>query len=357
MDRLLGFSGEANSFGKFIIVKNPKIKNIPNSQKPQKISPLADPVVARLFSNANDSGLAMKSLVNSILYNARRIQLPFDSDSTLLEDVSTIVSITPQPIRINPNLDIRSYRLDVEALTNNNEVIALEVQLSKFNLMTERMIIYCQTFFRDSSHKGDDLQDIVKKIPKVIGIGICDFEFLPSCPDFHVLTLVTHYSELSSQLAMNKLQLHTLQLPVFAQKKPDYDNPIDCWLTAFNDLHLGRDLDEVIFMNPDLNNFYKTDPGFKQFVDLFKLTLSDPATIKEYNLWLQEQRVNNSERDVIKAEGSDVAFTALSAFFSSSEESWEKIAKDLRINNIPEDVIQRALKQVKDIRNQNTNSD
>jgi hypothetical protein len=104
----------------------------------------------------------------------------------------------------------------------------------------------------------------------VIGIGICDFEFLPSYPDFHVLTLVTHYSELSSQLAMNKLQLHTLQLPVFAQKNPDYDNPIDCWLTAFNDLHLWRDLDEVIFMNPDLNNFYKTVPGFKQFVDLFK---------------------------------------------------------------------------------------
>ncbi|MDR0549710.1 MAG: hypothetical protein LBI10_09940 [Deltaproteobacteria bacterium] len=28
--------------------------------------------------------------------------------------------------------------------------------------------------------------------------------------------------ELSSQLAMNKLRLHTLQLPVFAKIKPDY---------------------------------------------------------------------------------------------------------------------------------------
>ena len=204
-------------------MKNPDQNNA-DQPKPQKISPLAAPVIVRLFANVDVAGLAMKSLINSILFNARRIQLPFDSDPTLLEDVSTIVSITPQQIMTNQDLNIRSYRLDVTALTNNNEVIVFEVQLSKFNLMTERMIIYCQTFFRDSGHKGDDLQDIVKKIPKVIGIGICDFEFLPSCPDFHVMTLVTHYSELSSQLAMNKLQLHTLQLPVFAQKKPHLDH-------------------------------------------------------------------------------------------------------------------------------------
>ena len=54
-----------------------------------------------------------------------------------------------------------------------------------------------------------------------------------------------------------------------------------------------------------LNAFYESDPGFKQFVDRHGTVAGDPDAIKEYNLWLMEERLQLNEYALREARGYD----------------------------------------------------
>ncbi|MDR1328384.1 MAG: Rpn family recombination-promoting nuclease/putative transposase, partial [Oscillospiraceae bacterium] len=84
-------------------------------EKPIALSPLADPVVAAIFSDADSAGLAMQSFL----------------DAALAEDgiqIGKVIEVTPQSYYKHPGE--RGCRIDVKAATDENERVFNEVQLN-----------------------------------------------------------------------------------------------------------------------------------------------------------------------------------------------------------------------------------
>ena len=119
-------------------------------------SPLADPIFAEIFRDANSSFRAMESLINSVFNNQGRAP------------ISKILSITPQRVHLNIDPKGRSYRLDVEVLTLNNERVDIEVQLSSFDGMTERNLLNALDSLSTGAKKGQKFPEIIDNIPRLL---------------------------------------------------------------------------------------------------------------------------------------------------------------------------------------------
>jgi predicted transposase/invertase (TIGR01784 family) len=179
--------------------------------------PLADPVFMAIFQNAAVSGLAMRSLINACLAH---------SGDNL---VGEVVTVTPQRVHIGSGG--RGYRLDVEATTDNGEIVLCEVQLASFKRMNERVFLYSQQLFSAEVKRGDKLAEAVANLPRVVSINILDFTLRPDGKNFHqILELV--YREKPWKRGVDNFEIHHLQLPKFDEVEFDSRIPLHCWLKA-----------------------------------------------------------------------------------------------------------------------------
>ncbi|MDR1309998.1 MAG: Rpn family recombination-promoting nuclease/putative transposase, partial [Deltaproteobacteria bacterium] len=93
---------------------------------PIQPDPLADPVITAIFDDVAHIGEATLSLTNAVLADVGR------------EPVQKILQVTPQRIHPATDLDGRSFRLDIEAVSGAGEFIHIEVQLRTFHRKMER---------------------------------------------------------------------------------------------------------------------------------------------------------------------------------------------------------------------------
>jgi hypothetical protein len=122
------------------------------------MSPLADPVVNTIFANAELAGLAAYSLINAIL----------QSDGSAL--TGTVVRVTPQQTHSFPYG--RGCRVDVEVLTDTNELIIFEVQLRPDKHIMTRSLFSTSHVIINATATGDAPPEMAKKIPRIINIHI-----------------------------------------------------------------------------------------------------------------------------------------------------------------------------------------
>ncbi|MDR1396041.1 MAG: Rpn family recombination-promoting nuclease/putative transposase [Deltaproteobacteria bacterium] len=145
--------------------------NLPMPRKAP--SPLADPIFCKMFQNETVSGKAMKFLVNAVIKNSK---------FRTFEEVKEIIKITPQYYLYNLGLDRRSYCIDVEAETSDNDIILVEVQLNKFMSMTDRILLYSSSHSGSQARCGEELKDVTKKMNRVLPINILNYTIRPSSP-------------------------------------------------------------------------------------------------------------------------------------------------------------------------------
>jgi hypothetical protein len=118
-------------------------------------------------------------------------------------------------------------------------------------------------------------------------------------------------------------------------------------------------------MNEHLSKFYIKDDGFEQFVERFNLVASDPGTRDAYENWLINIRVEAFECARIWAEGEAIGKAegiakgkvegraerdreiALAALEQSKKADFSDEIENLKELNIPEDIIESAIRQVK----------
>jgi hypothetical protein len=235
---------------------------------------LADPVVAAIFQDANVSGLATKSLANAVLDDLGR------------PPIAKVLSVTPQRVHASEGKDQRFYILDVEAITIEDEYILLEFQLSAFPSMTDRNLVYCLNNLTVNAKRGDDLEIVLRHMPRVVSINFLDYVVRRSSLNFHQLAGL-FYIELPMEWATETIEIHQIQLPLFRDLKPDFSNRLHCWLTAMCRAHYGhKSLKEVVEMDGNLKEFFKADPGFAEYVERFGIVSADQDTIKNYQRWL-----------------------------------------------------------------------
>ncbi|MDR0671481.1 MAG: Rpn family recombination-promoting nuclease/putative transposase [Oscillospiraceae bacterium] len=298
--------------------------------------PLADPVITAIFQDASVSGLAMKSLLNASLA---------DSGDALISDV---VTVTPQ--RVHTGTGERGYRIDVEAVTAAGEIVLCDVQLRPFSATNERSLLYGEQSLSGGARRGDTLTVVTANLPRVIVLNILDFVLRPSGRNFHQVAELT-YREAPRERAVERFEIHHLQLPVFRELKPDFKSPLHCWLTAICRAQEQKVfLREVVEMDAALKAYCEVDPGFAQFVERHGYVASLPQVRKEYKLWQIEQVVIGEENARILAKGRAERDMEIALKFfrkAKSESDHSRIMENLRDLDIQEEIIEAAGKQAK----------
>ncbi|MDR1559442.1 MAG: Rpn family recombination-promoting nuclease/putative transposase [Clostridiales bacterium] len=299
--------------------------------------PLADPVFSKLFQNAEVSGIAMKELLNATLEDSRNVP------------IGNIISLMPQSL--HSDASERAYRTDVEAVTVNGEAVIMEVQLSRFASTIERTLLYSGQALATRARIGATLKDVIVEMPRVIMLNILDFDLRANGVNFHQVAKLT-YREEPRERATDKFEIHNLELKKFRQTEPDLSKPLHCWLTAVcRAQDEKKSLKEVVDMDATLQEYYKSNPGFAQFIDRHDRVSAEPEVRRDYRRWEYEQMLNALEKRRIVAEGKAEGKTerdmehALNAFKDGSIDP-ALVVKLLKIQGIPDETIAEAQKQV-----------
>ncbi|MDR1395227.1 MAG: Rpn family recombination-promoting nuclease/putative transposase, partial [Deltaproteobacteria bacterium] len=235
----------------------------PDLAMPRKApSPLADPIVCKMFQNETVCRQAMKFIANAVIKNNKY---------RTFEEIKEIIKVTPQRLYSNYGPDGRSYRVDVEAETSDDDLILMEVQLGTFKSMTDRILLYSASQSGSQARRSEELKDVIKQMKRVLSINILDYAIRPSPHDFHQVSAF-FYAEEPLELASDKLQIHHLQLELFRKIEPDFSNPLHVLLTSVDRAHTQKfHLKDVVFMDKNLKHLYDSDSGFAEFVDRFDL--------------------------------------------------------------------------------------
>ena len=316
------------------------LADIAKSDESSSLSPLADPVFTGICDNVDTIDLGLESLVNAVL---------FDSGDP---PIAKVLNVTPQ--RVTRGEGERTCRVDVEAVTEANEFILIEVQLASFKDMNKRSLLYTQKHLDTHSKKGELLQDVIKAIPRIIVVNIVDFTVRKSGGGFHQVVEWTYREPPHEVAADPGIAVHHLQLPEFRKIDPDYSKPLHCWLSALCLAHEREKLlEEVVMANPDLKAYYDDNPGFKQFVDRHGLVSGDPKIREEFQLWLDEEKqlakefLQYGKEKEARGRADTYLEIALKAFQKARPgEDLSAIAQSLSDDGFPPDIIQTAREQV-----------
>ncbi len=240
------------------------------------MSPLADPVIAAIFANAEVAGLAAESLI--------RATLMADKQGI---NIGKIISVTPQSTYSNPRN--RGCRVDIESISDSNEYAFVEVQLDPDITIMQRGLFSASNVFTKTSVKGDTPKEMAGKMPTVISINI--LKYIIRHDNNEVLQpYKIQYTKPPIVIAIPNFLGYNIQLPLIMKMEPDFTNSFYCWYYALYTAHeQGKTIQEVVDMSPQLQLYAEHDAGFKQFCEQYKLAAGDPKTREEYHWWRNDQ--------------------------------------------------------------------
>jgi hypothetical protein len=234
------------------------------------LSPLADPVITAIFENVEVAGKAADSLIRAVLSEGEGVKF----------QIGEIISVTPQRTHSEPGS--RGCRVDVEIITDKNEKVIVEVQLSKDRSILQRNLLTGSRIFSGSTEPGTSTDYMRQRLPKVIAINILNDNIRADNLDI-VQPISLSYEKDPRRTAIEEFAIYNVQLSRFREIEPDFDNPLHCWLYTLDTSHSkGKTIKEVIDMTPTLQAFAKQDEGFKQFCERYGIVAEDPESRERY---------------------------------------------------------------------------
>ncbi|MCL2082794.1 MAG: Rpn family recombination-promoting nuclease/putative transposase [Oscillospiraceae bacterium] len=294
-------------------------QNFPNDiDDGSPLPPLADPTLGYIFRSAKAGGLAMHGLANDILQ---------DSGD---EPINTIVDMKTQEFQ--PRGAGCGFRLDILARTAADEVVLLEVQLSKQLSINTRSLVYAMDPLTRNIQRGDEWAMIAGKMPRVISVNILNFDQRKNGKNFHQV-IETVYRESPYEIAEKHHQTHNLELPKFRRITPDFTKPLHCWMTAIvRAQDENKTLREVVDMTPELQRFEQSNPPFGQFLNGYEFANADQETRHNFILWNKEEMLQAHERTLqieeSRAEGETIRAFAIAKKMLRRNRPIEEIIED-----------------------------
>lgn len=283
--------------------KSPKHKtgNAKNIDISTPMKPFADPVMEAIFVDKDVAGLAARSFINAVLA---------ESNDPLIGEITLL---TPQKTMADPLG--RGYRFDIEARVNDREFVDIEIQFSKMN-MNERGMLYGGRYLEENAKRGDEIEVVLKKVPRVIIINVLHFIWRENHDDFHQPIDLTYRKpgiQGQHERASDRLTIFNVEIPKFERhvlpslKNSNFspETPIlHYWLWALceaQNKEIG--IKDVISMNDALKEFAESDPGFQQYADRYEKISDDLHVRKMYAIWTGGlgALVNKSIKDVVTA--------------------------------------------------------
>ncbi|MDR0949498.1 MAG: Rpn family recombination-promoting nuclease/putative transposase [Lachnospiraceae bacterium] len=90
-------------------------------------------------------------------------------------------------------------------------------------------------------------------------------------------------------IAEDHIRIYNIQLPRFREQTHDLRKPLDAWLYLLDTAHQEHiSLDEVIEMEPTLQEAIDLDAGLKQFTEGYSRASADPEVQEEYRKYTSE---------------------------------------------------------------------
>jgi predicted transposase/invertase (TIGR01784 family) len=222
----------------------------------ERLKPLNDYIFQKLMGEKGDEEQLL-SFLNAVLKR---------SGKDALESVEIFENKTFIPEIVGDKTSV----LDVRTTTNSGEKINIEVQLKDMHNMDKRSLMYwCREYLKDIS-SGDDYT----KLPKVITINIVNFDYIPL--DAYHTSFHLREDKEHDYILTETLEIHFISMMKFRQlkEKDIKNNPLDRWLSFFDDTTPEKTLQEVL----------KMDATIQRTAERMQFLSNDKETLRMYHL-------------------------------------------------------------------------
>jgi predicted transposase/invertase (TIGR01784 family) len=200
----------------------------------ERFNPLNDYLFLKVMGEPGDEEQCI-AFINAVL-----------ADST--ETPLRLVEIIENRSISSENRGDKSVVLDLRALaetdTQKNIKVNIEVQLKDFHNMTERTLYYWAREYVSGIKEGDDYSEL----PRVITINIVNFDHV-KIDKYHTAFRLREdtYRE---YVLTDMLEVHFLNMVKYRKKAvKDMSDPLERWLTFFDERASERELTEVLEMD------------------------------------------------------------------------------------------------------------
>ncbi|MDR1320542.1 MAG: PD-(D/E)XK nuclease family transposase, partial [Gracilibacteraceae bacterium] len=188
--------------------------------------------------------------------------------------------------------DDRGSRVDIEVVTDDNEIVIYELQILHDPSLPKRNILAASHRIFDSAAPGDSYRELLKKTPKIIQINILCYNIRGDNADI-VQPIQMLFTKPPHTVADDTITQFDVQLPRFIklieEDRVDYKNALHCWLMLFWKSHeLKKSPQEVLKMYPQLQEFADANTGYGDFCQRYNLVAADRTTLKRYAMWINE---------------------------------------------------------------------
>jgi predicted transposase/invertase (TIGR01784 family) len=200
----------------------------------ERFNPLNDYIFLKIMGEEGDEEQCL-AFLNAVLA---------DSNESHLKLLKILGNRSLSPERMGDKGVVLDFIALAETETQKNIRVNVEVQLKDLRNMTERTLYYWSREYISGIKEGEDYSGL----PRVIAVNIVNFDHI-KLDKFHTafrLREDTHREYVLTDL----LEIHFLNMVKFRKlETKDMDNPLERWLTIFDERTPEQTLREVIGMD------------------------------------------------------------------------------------------------------------
>ena len=173
--------------------------------------------------------------------------------------------------------------------TDANERVIAELQVNSDKNLMIRNLFASSHIFTETSNKGDTPREMAERMPRVIHINILGYNIRKGSRNL-IEPFKVMYTNEPKEVAIAKFGGYNVQLPKVFEMERDFRSGLYCWCYALYTAHIeGRTMQEVVTMEPALQEYAKQDEGFQQFCDRYNFVSEDAKARREYVLWINDR--------------------------------------------------------------------
>ena len=245
-----------------------------------KYEPLADSVFNYLFSE-EDTISSMQEIINDVLVKA---------GDAPIKEISRMDSQYPL---LGETLEGRGGRLDIRAVSTDNTLFDIEVQLRRQITMNDRSWFYGGRMLSQSFSEGEDFS----KMPRVRVINLLDFVLRDSHEDY-LQPIGVLYRKSPVNVATDAFRIYNIELPKFRKQYPTLESVLNDPLARW--LYL---LDRGYKDDHEMEVLTNMTEGMRAFAQKYNRSLNDPKLRALYELELSAKRDQNAVAYTERMEG------------------------------------------------------
>ena len=198
-----------------------------------------DCFVRYLFSDKGNENIVL-DFINGVM---------IDSNFKTFSNVEIL-----NPFNLTKYLDGKESIVDVKCITEDNEIVIIEIQLQGNQYFIGRSLYYWANSYSSLLNKSDNYT----KLAPVIGMNILDFTVFNDIKDFHSCYLLKEIKH--NKILTDHCMLHYIELPKFNLNDFENKEKIITWIKFFK----GENMSNLIKEN---NIFEEVEKRCQSFIE------------------------------------------------------------------------------------------